>query len=41
METKSLYFKKKDFQLYTFTDSAMDTYEKVYNMSYVTYFINI
>lgn len=33
-------FKKRIFGC-TFTDSAMDTYEKVYNMSYVTYFINI
>lgn len=33
-------FKKRIFSC-TFTDSAMDTYEKVYNMSYVTYFINI
>lgn len=29
-------FKKRIFSC-TFTDSAMDTYEKVYNMSYVTY----
>lgn len=33
-------FKKRIFSC-TFTDSAMDAYEKVYNMSYVTYFINI
>lgn len=38
---QNLYTLKKRIFSFTFTDSAMDAYEKVYNMSYVTYFINI
>lgn len=40
---QNLYTLKKRIFSCTLTDSAMDTYEKVYtgNMSYVTYFINI